>query len=32
MAEQLDGELAAILAILTIATGWICLRGNAIKR
>lgn len=32
MAEQLDGEMAGLLAVLTIATGWFWLRGNIIRR
>ncbi|MDA8563305.1 hypothetical protein N9L06_02520 [Mariniblastus sp.] len=31
MAQQLDGELAGLLAILTIALGWFWLRGNIIR-
>ena len=32
MTEQLDAETAGLLGVLTIATGWFWLRGNAIKR
>jgi hypothetical protein len=32
MAQQIDGEIAGLLAVLTIASGWFCLRGNKIKR
>ena len=32
MTQQLDGELAGFLAVLTIAMGWFWLRGNVIKR
>ena len=32
MAHQLDGELAGLLAVVTIALGWFWLRGNIIQR
>lgn len=32
MAQQLDGEMAGLLAVLTIATGFYWLRGNIIAR
>ena len=32
MAEHMTVEIAGFLAVLTIASGWICLRGHKIQR
>lgn len=32
MCQQMNVEMAGLLAVLTIACGWFCLRGTKIKR